>query len=459
MKNKKSNIHILSVDDDAAYRQLMVDCLLDEGYTVHQAGDGTEAIDVINKQPIALVLLDMNMPGKEGNEILPLIKSQPDPIEVIVISGQQSIEVAVEALHLGAYHYLTKPVDLGQLITFVERALDHRRIVYEHKLMRANRSREKSEYPIICVSDAMRHVMNEARQAATLDANVLISGETGVGKEVISSLIHAESDRHQGPFNAINCGAIPENLIDSEFFGYEKGAFTGADQMKPGIIEMSSGGTLLLDEIGDIVEMAQVRLLRFLESGLIRRVGGSKEIPVDVRVLAASHRNLKSLVDQGEFRADLFHRLNVIPIHIPALRERSEDIVPLAEAFLDILCSKYGNHRYLSEDTHEALLHYPWPGNIRELRNVLERSWYNAERAGAEAINVHHLHLNADQISTDTTVAPSSTVTQDFSLSLKEKEEEYICQVLEHCKQHRAEAAKVLGMTERSLYRRLQKMN
>lgn len=456
------NRQVLLVDDDATFRHLLRDLLESEDYLVHQAAGVAEARTVLEEEPIALVLLDMNMPGEEGTVLLRHIKELSDPIEVIVVSGQALIEVAVEALRLGAFHYLTKPVDLDEVSSFVRHALDHRRIVYENRLMRASRRRESDQRDqMVAVSKAMRQVVAEAQQAAELDAPVLISGETGVGKEVIAALIHNESLRAQEAFNAMNCGAVPEHLIDSEFFGHEKGAFTGADQMQPGIVEASDGGTLLLDEIGDIVEMAQIRLLRFLESSVIRRVGGNKEIPVDVRIIAASHRNLEDMVNSERFRADLYHRLNVIRIHIPPLRERRDDIIPLAEIFLDKLCSKYGEHRYLHESAHESLLHYTWPGNIRELRNSMDRAWYHAARQNLDAIDARHFQLDSDiePVSAQGGVVPhKAALGSEQLVDLKTMEQRYIEQVLAACNEHRAEAARILGLTERSLYRRLSKL-
>ncbi len=457
---------LLIVDDNPDFRAQAASVFADrEDLVLCEAGDGPSALAVLTAETVAAVLLDLRMPGMDGIEVLRRITAMDETIEVVVITGQGSIDSAVSAMRHGAFHYLTKPVDLEDLLVVVDKALEKQHASYENRLLKEAIRRggmPEIDRPVVAVSQAMRDLFKEARAVAAMESPVLIHGETGVGKEVIAGYIHRLSGRTRGPFNVLNCAALPESLVDSEFFGHAKGAFTGAVEPRAGIIEVSHQGTLLLDEIGDIDEAAQVRLLRVLEYGLVRRVGATKEIPVDVRIIAATHRTLEALVAQGRFREDLYHRLVVINLRIPPLRERREDIVPLAEFFLDQMCSRYADSIALHESTHALLLDYPWLGNVRELRNVVERGWFATLRDGDHTIRARHMSFLRTQGGSDrlqrsepqSQPAPDEPVT----LSLHELELRHIRRVLEHCAHNRRDAASVLGISERSLYRRLQEM-
>ncbi len=453
---------ILVVDDDAPFRGLARQALADRHWQIHEAADGTRALEVIEEHSIGVVLLDLGLPDMDGLTVLQRIVETGEPVEVVVVTGRGSIDTAVQALRLGAFHYLTKPVDITDLQTVVDKAVDKQRASFENRLLREAIQRggmPEMGQQVVAVSRAMRELFQEARAAAAMESPILIEGETGVGKEVVATYIHRLGNWARAPFNVINCAAIPEGLLDSEFFGHAKGAFTGADQARPGIIEVSHGGSLLLDEIGDISPAAQVRLLRVLEYGLVRRVGSSKEIPVDVRIMASTHRDLEVRVADEDFREDLFHRLVVIRLRVPPLRERREDIVPLAEFFLDQLCIKYGDQLKLHENTHGLLLDYRWLGNVRELRNVIERGWFAAHRDDRNAILGSHLHFLREGTASDRIVRARHSRAENpgdpCTLTLAEVEARHIQRVLEACTQNRREAAKILGISERSLYRKL----
>ncbi len=454
---------LLIADDDDGFRHLVRTVLEDAGYQIHEAADGQEALDCLHQQAIGVVLLDLSMPKRSGMEVLAEIMALDEAIETVVVSGNDALTTAVEAMRLGAYHYLTKPVNLDDLTLTIARAFEKQQACFENRLLRAairHGSMVEPGMPVVAASASMRALFNEAQTVAAMDAPVLINGETGAGKEVVAAYIHRYSRRADGPFNVINCGALSESLIDAEFFGHVKGAFTGAEDARPGIIEVSHGGTLLLDEIGDLAASAQTRLLRVLEYGVVRRVGATKEIPVDVRILAATHYSMEALVASGRFREDLYHGLVVINLRIPALRERQDDIVPLACFFLDEICSKYGDSIGLGEDCYDLLRDYPWLGNVRELRNVIERAWFASLRDGARTIHAQHLRFLRSQGDSDRFTAhdhqDQATTPDPALISLREIEQRHITRVLEHCAGNRRQAADILGISERSLYRRLQ---
>lgn len=363
---------LLITDDEASIRNTLREILEFEGYRIEEASGGEEALERLSKGGIDLMLLDVKMQGMDGMDVLQALQDREQELPVIVISGHGSIELAVEATRKGAIDFLEKPPDLNRLLLSVRNALRSGRLLQENRQMR---TRLHGEATLIGESPALERIRETVQKVAPSPSRVLITGENGTGKEMVALLIHEKSRRNDGPFVAVNCAAIPSELLESELFGHEKGAFTGADQQRIGKFEQASGGTLFLDEIGDMTLEAQAKVLRVLQESRLTRVGGSEEIEVDVRVLAATNKELTEEIDAGRFRSDLFHRLNVIPIEVPPLRERREDIPVLVRHFLEKLASEeilYAG-RSFSDDALEALATMRWSGNVRELKNVVER--------------------------------------------------------------------------------------
>ncbi|MEX2585340.1 MAG: sigma-54 dependent transcriptional regulator [Balneolaceae bacterium] len=363
---------LLITDDEQSIRNTLREILEFEGYGILEASGGEEALALLEKESVDLMLLDIKMQGMDGLEVLTEMQDRELDVPVILISGHGSIEIAVEATRRGAWDFLEKPPDLNRLLVSIRNALRRRQLQQENRQMR---SRLYGESKLVGKSRAMEQVREVVRKVAPSPSRVLITGENGTGKEMVALMIHERSRRSDGPFVAVNCAAIPAELLESELFGHEKGAFTGADRQRIGKFEQAEGGTLFLDEIGDMSPEAQAKVLRVLQESRLVRVGGSEEISVDVRVVAATNKDLQEEIAGGRFREDLFHRLNVIPIHVPPLRERREDIPPLAGHFLEQLASDeilYAG-RSFDEGAMEALEQMIWPGNVRELQNVVER--------------------------------------------------------------------------------------
>lgn len=361
---------ILVVDDERSIRDTLKEILEFEGYLVDVAEDGAAALKSLNANIYDLVLSDIKMPKVDGMEFLAeALKITDAPI--VMISGHGTIETAVESLKLGAYDYLAKPLDLNRLLVTVRNAMDKGHLVKETKILRQKVS---SKYQIIGESPAIKEIVNMIDKVAATDARVLITGENGTGKELVAHQLHEKSLRSKGPFIEVNCAAIPSELIESELFGHEKGSFTSAIKQRKGDFELADGGTLLLDEIGDMSLAAQSKVLRALQENKIMRVGGEKEIEVDVRVIAATNKNLQQEIKAGNFREDLYHRLSVIIINVPPLREREGDIPLLTQYFLKEICSKMGKAPMtITDEAVNLLAGMQWRGNIRELNNVVER--------------------------------------------------------------------------------------
>ncbi|MBR0122793.1 MAG: sigma-54-dependent Fis family transcriptional regulator [Bacteroidales bacterium] len=361
---------ILVVDDERSIRDTLKEILEFEGYLVDVAEDGAAALKSLNANIYDLVLSDIKMPKVDGMEFLAeALKITDAPI--VMISGHGTIETAVESLKLGAYDYLAKPLDLNRLLVTVRNAMDKGHLVKETKILRQKVS---SKYQIIGESPAIKEIVNMIDKVAATDARVLITGENGTGKELVAHQLHEKSLRSKGPFIEVNCAAIPSELIESELFGHEKGSFTSAIKQRKGDFELADGGTLLLDEIGDMSLAAQSKVLRALQENKIMRVGGEKEIEVDVRVIAATNKNLQQEIKAGNFREDLYHRLSVIIINVPPLREREGDIPLLTQYFLKEICSKMGKAPMtITDEAVNLLASMQWRGNIRELNNVVER--------------------------------------------------------------------------------------
>jgi len=458
MTEKQSQV--LVVDDEVNLREGLVELISGEGFSVKQAGDGAEAIELLREglQP-DLVFLDVRMPKLDGLNVLKVIQEEKlscGPIIVISAFGDSS--KMIEAMRRGAYDYITKPLDLDEVVSTLHRAAEQRRLSQMAEVTAAARKTDAASgasYEILGTSRAMREVFKQIGRTAATDATVLISGESGTGKELIAKAIHSHSARSQKPFIAVNCGALPESLIEAELFGYERGAFTGAERQKKGRFELAHTGTLLLDEAGDLTASAQVKLLRALQERRFERVGGTETVNVDVRVIAASNKDLKQAVSENRFREDLFYRLSVVEIRLPPLRSRLSDVPQLAEYFLERAGARHGfSVKVLSEEAMRCLLSYDFPGNVRELENMIERA---VVTAGAATEVLLPIHLFGDTATTRIGEVPTNE--SFLELPLKEAvaalERELIRRALESTGENRAEAARRLGINRRLLYSKL----
>jgi two-component system nitrogen regulation response regulator NtrX len=362
---------VLIIDDEKSIRRSLREILEFEKYAVDEAEDGQAGFEKITSGQFDLVLCDVKMPKLDGLELLSKLLVAANEVPLIMMSGHGNIETAVEAVKKGAYDFLTKPVDLNRLLVTVRNAMDKQHLVTETKVLKKKISKGSE---IIGKSKAIDEVKSLIEKVAPTDARVLITGPNGSGKELVAKQLHDKSNRAAFSFIEVNCAAIPSELIESELFGHEKGSFTSAVATRKGKFELAEGGTLFLDEIGDMSPSAQAKVLRALQENKITRVGGDKSISVNVRVVAATNKNLQKEIENGNFREDLFHRLSVIPIHVPSLAERKEDIPLLAEHFLNLICTEQGNAvKNISAEGIKALQQLPWSGNIREFRNVMER--------------------------------------------------------------------------------------
>jgi len=425
---------ILVVDDDAAFRDLVADILSGAGYRVRQAGDAEEALKLLARESVSLVLTDQRMPGLDGLELTRRIRVASNPPAVIVMTAFGTIPQAVEAVRLGAADYITKPLESpAALRSLVRRVLGQAEADDAGKSQDEFLTRDPRTLETLALAD----------RAAATDATVLITGPSGTGKELLARRIHQRSKRVQYPFVAVNCAAIPDSLAESELFGHEKGAFTGADSRRIGRFELANGGTLFLDEVGELPEAVQAKLLRALEERRIERVGGKEPIAVDIRTVSATNRDLEREVEQGRFREDLFYRLNVVRLALPPLNERRGDVELLVSSLLQPIAKRLGMPvRRLSEDAIARLVAHAWPGNVRELRNVLERAMIVAPGDEIRAEDLPEL---------GTTVQTAT----ELPLSLAERERHAILDALERTGGHRERAAKLLGVSVRTLYSRL----
>lgn len=362
---------ILIIDDEKAIRKTLTEILSFEGYKIDEASDGEEGLKTFKEKNYDVVLCDIKMPKLDGIEFLQKAGEINPDVPIIMISGHGNIETAVEAVKKGAYDYISKPPDLNRLLITIRNAMDKSSLVTETKVLKRKVSRVQE---MIGGSAPMQKIKETIEKVAPTDARILITGENGVGKELVARWVHEKSNRASGPLVEVNCAAIPSELIESELFGHEKGSFTSAIKQRIGKFEQANGGTLFLDEIGDMSLSAQAKVLRALQEGKITRVGADKDINVDVRVIAATNKNLLKEVDEKTFRLDLYHRLSVILIHVPSLNERRDDIPILVDQFLEDICADYGIARKtIDDDAIKLLQEYDWTGNIRELRNVVER--------------------------------------------------------------------------------------
>jgi two-component system response regulator HydG len=450
MKKKNS---VLVVDDDATHRTMLRTLLTGWGHTIAEADDGSTAIEKVHDQAFDLILMDIRMIKVSGLEALAEIKAYNPAIPVIVMTAYSSVETAVVALKNGAYDYLTKPLDFDELRLTMERAMDHRRLREENRLLRESLGRHFDTRNLIGDSLAMRSLLETVAQVAPSEATILITGQTGTGKEMIAGVIHYNSPRKDGPFVKINCAAITETLLESELFGHERGAFTGAYRKKEGKSRQAHGGSLFLDEISEMSLAMQVKLLRVLQEKEFTRVGGEELVKADVRVIAASNKDLSEEIETRRFREDLYYRLNVVTLEIPTLRARKEDIPLLAQHFLEVFSKK--NRKQVKGFTPQAmdhLLKYDWPGNVRELMNAVERG---VVLSRAEYLDEKELPLIIRNGELEKEIITKEAIPAD--LPLDEVEKATILKTLESTKGNKSEAARRLGITRRTLHKKLKK--
>ncbi len=455
MKNPK----ILIVDDEEKIRKILTRILADEDYNAKAIENGQRALTVLQTFQPDVILMDQNMPGLNGIETMVKIKEKFPLIPVIIITAFGEVSLAVEAIKNGAYDYLEKPFDNDKLLLLIKRALQHSKLTDEISKLRNKISTDKSFEQIIAASEKMKKVIIQAQCVADTNTAVLIQGESGVGKEVIANAIHRASRRKDSPMVAINCGAIPPNLIESELFGHEKGAFTDAKECKPGKFEMANGGTLFLDELGELPLDAQVKLLRVLEDGKITRVGGTKPIQVDVRVISATNNNLEEKIRMGTFRLDLFYRLNIFSITIPPLRERKEDIPLLIEHFIKKFNDEMGlKISTVSKQALGQLLNYQWHGNIRDLQNAIQSSMILA-REGILTIEHLPMRLKGYPLLENSTLDISTGLDENIKYICSKLEKELIIEALNQSGYNRTTAAGLLKISRKTLFNKMKQYN
>jgi len=440
-----SSRRILIVDDELSVRSSLQEWFLEDGFQVETAEDGLAAIRAMERGPYDIVLLDLKMPGMDGLAVQKRVREIDPGATIIILTAYASVETAVEALKLGAFDYVTKPVDPDDLSNLVRNALTTRALSEENVRLKEKVSELTQAAPFLAVSAKMEHVLELVRTVAETDSSVVIRGESGTGKELIARAIHAQSRRRYFPLVAVNAGSIPETLLESELFGHEKGAYTGAQYRRKGKIELANGGTLFLDEIGDVTPKMQIDLLRVLETHRFARLGGNQEIASDFRLVCATHKNLEKLVEEGQFREDLFYRINVFNIQVPPLRERPEDILPLTQLFIEKYAHAMGKPvKAVAPEAEAVLLGYRWPGNVRELENAVERAMVVGRGAALEA---RDLPVSAVDGAAD----------EPLARSLAALEKDHIARVLNDCEGNVTRAARVLDIDRATLYNKLKR--
>lgn len=451
-------IRVLVIEDNETMREGMVQILRKMKLDVREAADGASGLEIIESQPADLVVTDFRMSGMDGIKVLEKVKQKSPQTEVMIITAYGSIDLAVEAMQKGAADFITKPFSPQEFRLKIERILDKldqdeklRRLAEENVYLREELDDQFNFGEIIGDSAKMQQLYRTISKVARTDSSVIIYGESGTGKELVARAIHKAGPRAQNPFIRVNCGALAEGVLESELFGHEKGAFTGALRRKKGRFELADLGTIFLDEIGDLPLATQVKLLRVLQEREFERVGGEETLTVDVRVIAATNRDLKKLVDEKSFREDLYYRLHIIPVYLPPLRERREDIPVLANHFIGRITAKLGLKKItLSADALAALQKYDWPGNVRELENILERAAVLADNAEIKASDLPFLTPKAS--------APSFEMeTLDLNAALAQVEKMAIVKALEKANGAKAEAARILGIKTGALYYKLEK--
>jgi DNA-binding NtrC family response regulator len=438
---------ILLVDDDAAFRHVMAGELKRLGYLVEIAASGTEAIARSEQHEPEVMLLDLRLPGMDGLEVLKAVRDRNPSIEVIMLTGHGTIDTAIDSIRMGAFDYVTKPCPLEELQIRIQRALERRSLKQRASLLERGLTPPDMGDSFVGESPEFRNMMRLIERVAASDSTVLIVGETGSGKERIAKLIHARGPRSNRPFVVVDCGALQESLLQSELFGHERGSFTGADRAKPGLFEVAHGGTIFLDEIGEISPSTQTKLLRVLDTSAFRHVGGTTEVRVDVRILAATNRDLQSMVRQGQFREDLYYRMSTINVEVPPLRQRGSDVELLAQRFVATMNERFASSKRIGNAAMKVLRRHSWPGNVRELLHAVEGAMVVCE--GAEILPEH---LPAS-VRGPTMKSPSNGTTK--LPTLDEMERNHIRLALRASEGHRGDAARILGISERNLYRKL----
>lgn len=448
---------ILVIDDELSMRQFLEILLKKEGYEVVTAENGAAALQKLQKGDFPVILMDYNMPESiDGVELLNKLRRLRPASQIIIITAYASTEQAIKAIQMGALDYVSKPFNVAQIKDIVKRAAAEYQgnaVASSAPEGAASGAGTAGELSVVAESPAMKKVLQYAAQVAPTDSMVLITGESGVGKEIVARHIHNNSARRNAPWYPINCGAIPESLQESELFGYEKGAFTGADKIKRGYFEVVGTGTLFLDEVGELSENMQVRLLRVLQERIFMRVGGVEKLETHARLIAATNKELHKEVERGAFREDLYFRLNVFEIHVPPLRERRDDIMPLADQFLSAMSAKAGRKVLIDQDVQRFLQEYHFPGNVRELHNIIERAFV---LSSGPLITMREISVRRSGVPVEGRILLTDPVELDEILA--DTERRYIAAALEKTGRNRQEAAMLLGVTERSLRYRMDKL-
>lgn len=446
---------ILVVDDEAATRRLMEQTLKKQGYEILTASNGDEGLKKVMDENPDIVLLDIQLPGMDGINVLQKIREINKDSIVIMATAMDDLKVAVNAMRLGAYDYISKPFHIDDLTLTVNKAMETSRLRREVSTLKEERSRELGIEKIIGVSAHVQETLSMVKKISASEAStVLIQGESGTGKELIAKALHYESSRRDKPFMAINCSAVPENLLESELMGHEKGAFTDAKTMRKGLFELADGGTVFLDEIGDMPLHMQTKLLRILEERNFRRVGGTKDIEVDVRIISATNKDLAKGVEDGSFRKDLYYRLQVIPLYLKSLRERKDDIIPLVNYFIAYFNKKFHKDvKTISPDAEKLILEYPWPGNVRELKNVIERVMLLGD---GDILTVEHLPVEMTAKGQEPARAFTFKLPPE-GIAIEEVEKELLKQALDLTSYNQTKAAKKLGVGVDALRYRMKK--
>jgi DNA-binding NtrC family response regulator len=441
-----SPLRLLIVDDDEQLRQALERRFKRQEFAVTAAADGEEALAKAEHNRWDVALIDLNMPGMNGIELMDKLKQSQPELEALLLTAQGSIETAIQAMKRGAYDYLTKPFPLPELEVHIQKAYEKTQLARRERQWVEQVGYESSRYRLVGSSPAIQRAIQLIQKVAPTDATVLVCGASGTGKELVARALHYNSPRRERPLVTVNCAALQETLLESEVFGHEKGAFTGAVQAKAGLVEVAEGGTLFIDEIGEMAGGLQAKLLRVLEDGHYRRVGSTQESVADVRVVAATNRSLEEEITKGGFREDLYYRLNVVTIQLPLLRDRRKDIPELVEHFLTT--RPIGTTRYqIAPEAKEALVRYDWPGNVRELANVLERSQILAE---------DHI-ITLDDLPESLVESPAAEVASVDPDHLREVERRHVVKMLRKANGNKVHAAKALGVSRRALYRLIAK--
>lgn len=453
MSSRHPKIRLLIADDEISFNTVLKDELVSCGFSATSAFNGSDALKLLKTTEFDVCLMDINMPHLNGIEVLRDIYEEDLPTEVIILTGHGSIPTAIEAIKLGAYDYITKPASIDQLIVLIEKAFEKRNIKKENILLKWKA--ESEDIKINTNNPVMKEILDTAMRAAKANTPVLIQGESGTGKELLARAIHYISPRAKGPFVAFNAASIPDSIMESELFGYEKGAFTGASGAKPGLFELASTGTVFLDEIGEITPAMQAKLLRAIETGRFYKVGGIKEAEVDIRIVAATNKDLKKEVDAGRFRRDLYFRINAVTLTLPPLRERKEDI-PL---LINELLSKTSENIIVEENALQLLISYNWPGNIRELQNVIQRALILSAAPTGQTGPTKGTVIKPENLPLDLREGkprpPADKPDSAQHITLDDVEKEHIKRIIREVRGHKGKAAKILGIDPKTLYRKM----